>query len=334
MLTILKQICSSVLLLPILLPLISTTTLADTQATITEARTSEPQTAAMHTPLPDELLESIQVLSEAKTEPDNDLDYELALSIAIHAQALHDKLAPIIEADQHQEEDDKAYILATSFTSFMYIMLSIADYAIANEIEAVNFKPIKQLIHLLVTHGLVTDHSSLEKMLSTLDRLAITEKGYKREITFFTTTGKTIEEDFDDGIPSPRFVISSVIFKNKAKFTLSHLFHPQNQEKLARFRKDSQKHFLTGGLVLMDKQQENILDYLNSFDYKASIKNNEPCPPLLIEGQGFSGRGYIKGFKLPSPAAKLESIYLIPGRQGTPAFIRARSLMMRPFVAL
>lgn len=278
--------------------------------------------------LPDSLKTQIQTLSK-----NNHLDYVLAMAISERMFALHQVLLPLIQEDSKRKDSDKQYILSNSFTSFMYIMLACSEYALDNDIEDIYFPPIKDLIDLLIQYKLVTDHSSFDQMLSTLKSIHVQKEGYKTRLTLFTPTGKTVEESFSEGIPSPRFVISSVIFKNGASFVISDLLNPMNKEALDEFEKDSQKNFITGGLVLMDHKKANILDFLKKEKAKKHDKA-ELIRPLLIKGEGFAGRGYVKGLKLPSPSAKMETIYLIPGRDGTPAFVRAHSLFLKPFVAL
>lgn len=264
------------------------------------------------------------------------IDIAMWLAIAERMSALNEALKPIIDEDSKRSEKDKQYILANSFTSFMYIMIAIGDKALASEISEVDFPPLIELFHLLIEYRLVTDHSSFDQMLSTIRKLEIKRVDGDLVITLFTQTGKTAEEVFKEGIPSPRFVISSVIFQNKAQFIFSELLLPKNASALAEFKQDSQKNFLTGGLVLMDKKKANILTFLNSVEKNTenNLNTQSLIMPMLIQGQGFAGHGYLKGFKLPSPSAKMETIYLLPGRDGTPAFVRAKSLFVKPFVAL
>ncbi len=279
--------------------------------------------------LPASLLEEIHTLCTNEK-----FDETLALAIAERMFALNEVLRPLNEEEAKRTPKDRQYILSNSFTSFMYIMLAISDYSLANKVDSIYFPPpIKKLIRLLIEHQLVTDHSSFDQMLSTLERIDIKQEGYQSRITLFTPTGKTVEESFKEGIPSPRFVISSVIFSNGASFLISDLLAPENQHEYAEFRKDSQKGFITGGLILMDSKKENILGFLDEQETKDDL-HEQLIRPLLIQGQGFAGRGYVRGLKLPSPSAKMETIYLIPGRDGTPAFVRAHSLFLKPFVAL
>jgi hypothetical protein len=266
-----------------------------------------------------------------KVQETSDIDLEMWLAVAKRMSELNKVLTPIIEQDKKRTEKKKQFILANSFTSFMYIMLAIGINASERDISKVNFSTLIPLFKLLIKHGLVTDHSSFDQMLSTIKKLNIEKSENDLIFTLFTHTGKTVKEEFEDGIPSPRFVISSVIFKNGATFIFSNLLDENNSESLKEFREDSQKTFGFGGLVLMDKQKENIIKYL---DNAQSSPQNELIIPLLIKGEGFAGHGYLHGLKLPSPSAKMETIYLLPGREGTPAFVRARSLMLDVFVAL
>jgi len=52
------------------------------------------------------------------------------------------------------------------------------------------------------------------------------------------------------------------------------------------------------------------------------------------EGEGFAGRGHLRGLKLPSVATRIEGIYLLPGRDGTLAFVSAKTPGFNVFVAL
>ncbi len=264
-------------------------------------------------------------------DKDPNIDLELWLSITEHMIALNEVLADTIAEDKKKSEKKKQYILAHSFTSFMYMMVAVGEHAAANQQDKIFFPPVIDLINILIKHDLITDHSSFDQMLTTIDELEIKKQKQNLIITLRTPTRKTVEESFEEGIPSPRFVISSVIFKDGAQFIFSPLLDKQNKSELEEFKDDSQKNFGTGGLVLMDKHKENILYFLEQYPRN---KSNPLIQPLYIQGKGFAGRGYLRGLKLPSPSAKMETIYLIPGRDGTPAFVRAKSLFVKPFVAL
>lgn len=255
------------------------------------------------------------------------------MAIAERMFAPNQVLKPLIDEDATRKPEKRQYILSNSFTSFMYIMLACSEYALDYNINRIHFPPIKELVHLLIEYNLITDHSSFDQMMSTLQEIEIEKEGFHTRITLFTPTGKTVEESFRESIPSPRFVISSVIFKNGASFLISDLMDPANKNSYEEFKQDSQKGFITGDLVLMDRKKENILDFLTEQENTYTL-SSQLIRPLLIHGEGFAGRGYVKGLKLPSPSAKMETIYLIPGRQGTSAFVRAHSLFLKLFVAL
>lgn len=247
------------------------------------------------------------------------------ISVAGKIKRLNEVLKPLRDQDSDRLEKDKHFILASSFTYFMYMMISVGESALENNLSELAFSEVRELVDLFIQYELVSDHDSFDKMMTTVEKIGIKKSNGDLKITMFTLLGKSKRVSFDGGIPSPRFVITDVIVENKATFIFSPLLAERNREELENFKHDSQKRFGIGGIVLMDEDKENIPAFLES---------DPELSPILVTGYGFGGKGYIRGFKLPSPKAKMETIYLIPGRAGTPAFIRSKTLFVKPFVAL
>lgn len=269
-------------------------------------------------------------------QTDLSFDTALAMHYAITQKMLllHKSLEANFSEDSQRQDKDKKYILANSFTSFMYIMIAIGEYAVANDIKDVNFASIKDLVHLLVEHNVVGGHPSFDEMMSTLHAIHIEAIDGDLKITLTNQGNKTVKVKFSESIPSPRFEIYAVMIENGATFVFSELNAKKNIALREAFIADSQKGLLGNGVILMDERKSNIPEFLQQSLLLEEADANAQLNPVLVSGEGFAGKGHIKGFKLPSPTTRMERIYLLPGRDGTPAFVRAKTLGFNAFVAL
>jgi hypothetical protein len=272
-------------------------------------------------------------------ETSSQLSYEQALGmhVAVTRQMslLRQSLANNIKEDETRGEKDRHYILASSFSAFMYMMTAVGDFAIANDISDVQFASIRELMHLLIEQGLVNDHPSFGEMMSTLHTIHIEQVDGDLKMTLTNQKNKDVKVKFKQGIPSPRFVIYAVMIDNGATFIFSDLSDEKHKSERDAFVKDTQRNLISsGGFILMDERKDNIPLFVENYVAQTQHASEDRLKPLLITGKGFAGKGHIKGLKLPSPTTQLDSIYLLPGRDGSPAFVRAKTLGFSAFVAL
>jgi|GEM_PF-6042392 len=278
--------------------------------------------------IPQDLLNSIiQDVEESNFSFGSaEVNKNIATDVAKRMYQLMPYLTPLMEEDKEKAEEDKQYQLSASMTAFVYLMHASAEAALKNGLERAEAKELSKVIALLKKYNLVIDHPLSKEMLNVISHINFSLQGNNVMLTLYTLSNKNESITFQEKILSPRLVIKGLVLENPSSFVFSDLLSPSNKESLNKLKKDSQKSIAK--LVLMDEYKNNVPDYFDQQHKEGGLR------PLKAESKGFLGKGSLKGIRLPSPSVKLKTMYLLPGRKGSPAIVKAKAGFLKPLVAL